>query len=375
MEQTMKTMNKKFIYLLLFINIIFFYGCSSFGPGMDISKKQNIKVDGFKDDILVQTINMDLIKNLSDSSSNDSSKLKELLSDDNNYYIGKSDILSVAIWGVDEFSIPANSNNNPYIERQVRSDGTIFFPYIGEIKVEGLRVEEVRKIISEKLNNSVFIDSQVDVTISKYKSQKITLSGEFKNPQIIYLNSTPLSLFQAISIGGSSISSDLTSVKLIRKKKVYEFDFEKESNQSTILNEIYLKDKDIVQIPNNSESRIYVVGESKRPREIILKRKYMSLSQAIASSGGLNNSRANASKVFVLRGASSLNDEPEIFYINLKSGANLLLASEFKLKKQDIVFIGTSNISKWNSVIAQIFPFASLLNAVDSFGSNENTTN
>jgi polysaccharide export outer membrane protein len=172
----MKTMNKKFIYLLLFINIIFFYGCSSFGPGMDISKKQNIKVDGFKDDILVQTINMDLIKNLSDSSSNDSSKLKELLSDDNNYYIGKSDILSVAIWGVDEFSIPANSNNNPYIERQVRSDGTIFFPYIGEIKVEGLRVEEVRKIISEKLNNSVFIDSQVDVTISKYKSQKITLS-------------------------------------------------------------------------------------------------------------------------------------------------------------------------------------------------------
>ena len=45
---------------------------------------------------------------------------------------------------------------------------------------------------------------------------------------------------------------------------------------------------------------------------IILKKRYMSFSQAIASSGGLNNSRANASKVFVLRGASSLNDEPEI---------------------------------------------------------------
>ena len=61
----MKTMNKKFIYLFSFINIIFFYGCASFGPGMDISKKQNIKIDGYKDDILVQTINMELIKNLS----------------------------------------------------------------------------------------------------------------------------------------------------------------------------------------------------------------------------------------------------------------------------------------------------------------------
>lgn len=371
----MKMMNKKFIYIFFFIKITLFYGCASIGPGMDIAKKQNIKVDGFKDDILVQKINIELINNLSNHSSNDSSELEELLSDDNYYYIRESDILSVAIWGVDDFSVPANSNNNPYIERQVRSDGTIFFPYIGEINVAGLRVEKVRRIISEKLNNSVFIDSQVDVTISKYNSQKITLSGEFRNPQVIYLNSNPISLFQAMSIGGSNPNSDLTSVKFIRDKKVYEFDFEYESNQSTILHEIFLKDKDILQIPNNSESRIYVVGESKRPREIILKKKYMSLAQAIASAGGLNSSRANASKVFILRGANSINDKPEIFHINLKSGANLLLASKFNLEKQDIVFIGTSNISRWNSVIAQIFPFASLVNAVDSFGSSDNTTN
>ena len=365
-------MNKILSKVFFFLNITILVSCASLGPGMDISKNKKIKVDGYKNSIQVETINMDLIKNLSSENDSKPIQFQNLMSSNNEYYIGVSDILSVAIWGVDEFSVPANSNNNPYVERQVRSNGTIFFPYVGVVKVAGLTVQEAREMISKKLDDGIFVDSQIDLGIAKYNSQKLTLIGEFKNPQVIFLNSNPLSLFEAMSIGGSNQNADLTSVKLIRGKNIYEFDFQYESSQSTLLHEIYLKDKDIIKIPNNSESRIYVVGESLRPKEIILNKSYMSLSQAIASAGGLNNSRANASKVFIFRSAENSDEEPRIFYINLKSAANLLLASNFKLYKQDIVFIGTSNISKWNSVIAQIFPFASLLNAVDNFSSNQN---
>ena len=64
------------------------------------------------------------------------------------------------------------------VERVIRNDGTIFYPYAGQIKVANKTREQVRNELSIILNKS-FIDVQVDITIAQYNSQRAILSGAF----------------------------------------------------------------------------------------------------------------------------------------------------------------------------------------------------
>ena len=64
--------------------------------------------------------------------------------------------------------------------------------------------------------------------------------------------------------------------------------------------------------------RVYVVGEVVKQSEITLRRKDISLSDAIARAGGLSNQTANGSQVYIIRKPNNI-DEARIFQINLKS--------------------------------------------------------
>ena len=109
-------------------------------------------------------------------------------------------------------------------------------------------------------------------------------------------------------------------------------------------------------------NRVYIQGEIKDPIEIELNVSPLSLSSAINKASGLNLNTANASNIFIIR---SHNNDPKIYKLNLKTANAYITASSFYLYPQDIVYVGTSSITKWNRYVSQIFPFASFLNQID----------
>ena len=76
---------------------------------------------------------------------------------------------------------------NPQTSRTVNTDGTIFFPYAGIIKVEGLSISEVRNLVIELISDQ-FVDPQIDITVTQYnQSRKAYFLGEVYSPHSFYI--------------------------------------------------------------------------------------------------------------------------------------------------------------------------------------------
>lgn len=256
----------KQLRLLLFILLI--SGCTA--PGV-LPPTSNVSWSGetfyFSDG---QKIDVDEITQLN---------VETLSYNEKEYIVSPGDKLNVTVWGYPEiFPVLNYSTDNPLNTRTVKTDGMLYFPYIGNFKAQGQTLEELREYISTGLSKN-FIDPQVDVTVVDF----------------------------------------------------------------------------------NEDRTVYIVGEFLTPSSVKLGTESFSLMDAIGEAKGLNPQTAET-EVYIMRGIES---KPMILKLVIDTSDKFLLADRFNLSPKDIVFVGPSNLTKWNRVIVQLFPFSSFLNSVD----------
>jgi polysaccharide biosynthesis/export protein len=193
------------------------------------------------------------------------------------YHIGPYDVLSVIVWGHPELSsitstqnfgsISANSNSllqntqnlgfSQLTQQQssifVDADGKIVFPLIGEIKVSGLTVSEIRKLLACKLTRYIR-NPQVSVQVIAFNSQRVHVVGELMQPGMRPLADRPLTILDAINLcGGISINSaDPRHIYVIRQNNEHSisvFWLNAKSPQTLLLAERFrLANNDIVYV-------------------------------------------------------------------------------------------------------------------------------
>lgn len=282
-----------------------------------------------------------------------------------NYHIGSSDVLFITVWDHPELTVPSGAQLQGNANgRYVGADGTLFYPYVGNIVAAGKTLEDLRIEITAKLK--AYIEKpQVDVSVMNYNSQSVLVSGAFKNTLPIPITSRPLTLVEALGINGvDTLQADLSSLRLIRDNKTYVLDVYALSRQPSELNHIYLKPGDSLHLPYNDNNKVYVMGEVQRPQALALKSNSTSLTDAIGSSGGLSQISAKGQEVYIIRGVNDLSTEKaKIYQLNAKSPSSFVLASKFMLQPQDVVYIGAAGITRWNRYISQLLPSLSILSA------------
>jgi len=107
------------------------------------------------------------------------------------YAIGPGDVLLVRVWGDEDLTR----------EVVVSPGGSIPFPLIGEVEAAGQSVEDVQRVITERLADGYLVDPQVEVVIKEYRSQKVYVLGEIVRPGIYPLESQA-SILEIISRAG-----------------------------------------------------------------------------------------------------------------------------------------------------------------------------
>lgn len=281
------------------------------------------------------------------------------------YRIGAGDTLYITVWDHPELTSPAGPQQQTLANgRLVRSDGTLFYPYVGQLKVAGMTIEELRKAISDKL--ATYIEKpQVDVSVIGYGSQHVLLSGAFVKTDPQPITAVPLTLAQAIGVATINTGqANLSNLVLTRDGHAYHINLDQLDHGKGLAENIYLKDGDRLYLPYNDRQEVYVLGEVMRPMALPFKTSDLTLTQALGRAGGLNQSTSKGKAVYVIRGARNIENEPATVYeLNARSPSSFALADHFKVQPGDVVFVGAAGVTRWNRFLSQVLPLASALNA------------
>ena len=346
---------------------------SSFDSSRGFVKKQyeaTVIKDLSPDPILIENIDSELISRESSRPLNLPTNL--LSYSPESYKIGVGDRLFIYVYGETErlsASLVSGAAINPIFEKYVRDDGTIFYPNAGIIMVQGLSIEEIRLELTNRLSQ-VLNNPQVDVSVSEFNSKKVTISGSFENPGTYPITTVPITLSQIISNANgfnmqSTRQGDLTSMKFTRDGYIYDIDYEFLARKSQIQNLIYLKDGDVIHLPDASENLVHVLGEAFQPKSIKMGRSNILLSSALSQANGLNKTTAKGKDIYIYR-PKDFEGKPRIFKADLSSSSGYLLAGRFNLQSQDIVYIGTKGVTSWTRFVRQLIPFTDILNSAQS---------
>src|SRR5438477_6274403 len=93
------------------------------------------------------------------------------------YVIGPQDTLSIFV--LDEQDLTG--------KWRVNADGTISYPYLNQIRVAGLTIDEVRNKITEGLQNGFLKNPQVRIEIDQFKARSVMVMGSVRNPSKVPL--------------------------------------------------------------------------------------------------------------------------------------------------------------------------------------------
>jgi len=286
------------------------------------------------------------------------------------YRIAPHDVLQVIVWDHPELTAPTGPYRSPEENGNlVHSDGTVFYPYVGSVQVAGKTVEDVRAALTERLARSIS-KPQVDVRVTAFRGQKVQVTGEVVAPSTIPISDIPLRVQDALAQAkGFTPESDFSRVTIARGGKTYELDLQALYELGDISQNWLLQDGDVVNVPDRSRNKIFVIGEVRAPQSRLMVRGRMTLAEALADPSGMisgtgglstgtvtnwfDQSFANAAKIYVIRGSY---DAPRIFHLDASSPDAILLASQFPLQPRDVVFVSTYGLTRFNRVMTQILP-------------------
>lgn len=207
------------------------------------------------------------------------------------YTIGSGDVLNIIV--LDELALSGLFT--------VSSQGTISYPFLGNIQVGGMTVEEFNRFLTSRLGRDYLVNPVVTVSIQSYASKRVFVQGEVVKPGVYFLKDQSGVLNILLEAGGTTENAS-EEIVILRSKEDSVADSEEDFEQIRInlrqllsgnqSQNIQVQPDDIVYVANASggqfktEGRsVNIMGEVEKPGNYPYRLGY-TLLNAILEAGG-----------------------------------------------------------------------------------------
>ena len=153
--------------------------------------------------------------------------------------IGALDVLAIKVW------------NNPNLTQlvDVRPDGMISLPLIGEVKADGLTVEALRQLLTTRLDQFL-TDPEVDIQVTKINSKRYFILGEGALRAGAFSLTEPMTVMEALSnAGGFRDFANVKKIYVLRGAKKFPFNYKEVSQGKHLEQDIQIENGDRIIIP------------------------------------------------------------------------------------------------------------------------------
>ena len=276
--------------------------------------------------------------------------------------IRNGDRVNLTIWDSQENSLltPLGAKVIQMNQLEVSSSGSIFVPYVDEVRVSGMTTDQARREIQTKMT-AIVPAAQVQLNMVPGVNNSVDLVGGVALPQTLPLPSRNFRILSAISAsGGIAASLENPLVRLIRDGNRYEIPAK--DLLSTPSRNIVLRGGD--QIVVEEDDRFFTaLGASGTERLVYFDREVITALEAMSMIGGLSDTRANPKGVLVLReyparavraDGRGPTMQQVVFAIDLTSADGLFAARNFRVNPGDTVLVTESPITALNTIFSLV---------------------
>ncbi|MFA5593577.1 MAG: polysaccharide biosynthesis/export family protein [Micavibrio sp.] len=314
------------------------------------------------------------------------------------YVLGNGDIIKIVLWETPPSLLFGGSatlrdgetavKSLDLPEQRINSEGKISVPFAGSIEAAGKTPQQLEAAILARLKGKAN-QPQAFVQIADNRTKSVTMVGDFNENTHFPLTSKGERLLDAIAAaGGVKQAVDKVTIQMARNDIVRSMPMDRiirDPHQN-----IQLLPGDVIMALDKPLS-LSVLGATQKNEEIAFETQGITLAQAMARAGGLQDQRADASGIFIFRfedpeiigrpaqqearaaaaQASPLPITPAgmidpvtvmapaalvpvIYTLNLKDPASFFLAQNFQMKDKDVLYVSNApaaDLQKFMNII------------------------
>jgi polysaccharide export outer membrane protein len=282
---------------------------------------------------------------------------------DRSTVIGVGDVLDVSLWeappatlfgvGPVDPRMPSTVRSTSLPEQVVDRDGNIRVPFAGTIRAVGRTPQEVQAEIVRNLRGKANQPDAI-VRIVRYASSMVTVVGEVTNS--VRMPLTPLGervLDALAQAGGVRQPVNRMTVQVTRGEQFVAMPLDQVIRDPR--QNVQLRGGDVVTAMYQPLS-FTALGATGKNEEIPFEAQGITLAQALARAGGMNDNRSDPKGVFVFRfepadaldwpkqpvKATPEGRVPVVYRINLANAESFFVMQSFRMRDRDVMYVSNA---------------------------------
>ena len=242
-------------------------------------------------------------------------------------------------------------------------------PFAGRVPVAGRTPQQVEQAIVQALTGKA-IEPQALVTVTKNVANTVTVVGEVTGGARVPLTTRGDRVLDVVALaGGTKAPAHETFVTLVRDGRSVRIPMQ--AILTDPAENVYVRPGDVISVARELQT-FTAAGATGQNSVVPFDALGITLDQAIARAGGLNDTRADPAGVFVIRyerpadydqlglrrpDPGTLSQVPVIYRVNMRDPNGFFMARRFPVRNKDILYVSNAPALEVQKVMNILLPF------------------